>query len=140
LIRDYTCVAHMSVGYSGTPLARKLGIKPGHVGGHVQRTLHFPDLPEPLSEDVGVEVEPAAGIELDLAVIFVIDKGKLRVRFLDIAKRIRTNGGLWVSWPEKSSPLATELRNSHVRDAGLRAGLVDQGWSGLRFVYRLTDR
>ena len=44
---------------------------------------------------------------------------------LGLAKRIRTNGGLWVSWPEKSSPLATELRNSHVRDAGLRAGLVD---------------
>ena len=43
---------------------------------------HFPDLLEPRPADVGVEVEPAAGIELDLAVIFVIDKGELRVWFL----------------------------------------------------------
>ena len=82
-----------------------------------------------------------------MAVVFVTDEGELTARFSEISRRLRSNGGLWVSWPKKSSPLATDLRDSHVRTVGLEAELVDnkvcaidKDWSGLRFVYRVSDR
>lgn len=108
---------------------------------------HFPDLLGALPDDVRVEAEPATDVELDVAILFVTDEGELRARFPEISRRLRPNGGLWVSWPKKSSPLVTDLRGSHVRSVGLEAGLVDnkvcavdEDWSGLRFVYRLSDR
>ena len=82
-----------------------------------------------------------------MAVVFVTDEGELTARFSEISRRLRSNGGLWVSWPKKISPLATDLRDSHVRTVGLEAELVDnkvcaidKDWSGLRFVYRVSDR
>ena len=140
-------MALVSVGYSGAPLAKKLGIKGGHRVGTFNAPSHFPDLLVALPEDVRVEAEPATDVELDVAVLFVTDEGELRARFPEISRRLQSNGGLWVSWPKKSSPLATDLRGSHVRSVGLEAGLVDnkvcavdEDWSGLRFVYRLSDR
>ena len=137
----------MTAGYSATPLAKKLGIKAGHRVGTFNAPVHFIDLLDPLPDGVGIELEPAAGVELDVAILFVTVEGELRARFPAIAGRIQTSGGLWVSWPKKSSPLATDLRDSHVRAVGLGAGLVDNkvcaidcDWSGLRFVYRLSDR
>ena len=137
----------MSAGYSGTPLAKKLGIKAGHHVGTFDAPPHFPALLDPLPDDVDMKREPPPEIELDVAVFFVSDEGELRARFPGISRRLRPNGGLWVSWPKKSSPLATDLRDSHVRSIGLEAGLVDNkvcaidnDWSGLRFVYRLSDR
>ena len=71
----------------------------------------------------------------------------LEATFAQAAARLRSNGGLWVCWPKKSSPLAGELTGDLVRSTGLAAGLVDnkvcaidQDWSGLRFVIRLEDR
>ncbi len=137
----------MSVGYSGTPLAKKLGIKAGHRVGTFSAPPHFPNLLEALPADTRVDGDPGVGVELDVAVLFVSDEGELRARFREISRRIRRNGGLWVSWPKKSSALATDLREGHVRSVGLEAGLVDnkicaidEDWSGLRFVYRVSDR
>jgi hypothetical protein len=137
----------MSAGYSGTPLAKKLGIKEGHQVGTFNAPPHFPALLESLPDDVEIEPEPVGKVALDVAILFVTDEGELRARFAEVARCLRPNGGLWVSWPKKSSPLATDLRDSHVRTVGLAAGLVDnkvcaidQDWSGLRFVYRLSDR
>ena len=137
----------MSNGYSGTPLPKKLGIKAGHRVGTFNAPSHFPDLLVMRPDDVEIESEPASDVELDVAVLFVTDEGELRARFPEISARLQPNGGLWVSWPKKSSPLATDLREGHVRTVGLEAGLVDnkicavdEDWSGLRFVYRLSDR
>ncbi len=146
----------MSTGYSGTPLAKKLGIKAEHRVGTFSAPPHFPDILEGLPPDVTLEVfsldgpgrdQPSPDPRLDVAVLFVTDEGDLRTRFGGVAALLRSNGGLWVAWPKKSSPLATELRDSHVRSIGLEAGLVDnkvcaidQHWSDIRFVYRLEDR
>ena len=68
-------------------------------------------------------------------------------RFDGFARAIAPNGGLWVAWPKGTSCVATDLRESIVRELGLAHGLVDNKvcavddvWSGLRFVYRLKDR
>ncbi len=102
----------MPAGYSGTPLSKKLGIKTGHRVGTFDAPAHFPELIDPLPDDVLVEAEPDSDLELDVAIVFVTDEGELRARFPDLSRRLRPNGGLWVSWPKKSSPLATDLGSS----------------------------
>lgn len=139
--------AGYSAGYSGTPLAKKLGIKPGHVVGTFQAPKHFPDLLADLPEDARLQADPEADARLNVAVLFVTDEGELRARFPGIVRMLERDGGLWVSWPKQSSSLATELKGGQVRSIGLEKGLVDnkvcaidEDWSGLRFVYRLKDR
>jgi len=72
---------------------------------------------------------------------------ELERRFDGLANAIAPSGGLWIAWPKRTSNVATDLRESLVRDLGLAHGLVDnkvcavdEVWSGLRFVYRLQDR
>lgn len=136
-----------SAGYSGTPLAKKLGIKSGGRVGTFGAPPHFPDILADLPDGVTLTAEPDAAVELDVAVLFSTSEVYLETRFTEIAERLTSDGGLWVAWPKKSSPLATELRESHVRSIGLASGLVDnkicaidEDWSGLRFVRRLVDR
>ncbi len=137
----------MNAGYSRTPLAKKLGIKPGHVVGTFHAPDHFPDLLADLPESARIEAHPGENKELDVAILFVTDEGALRAEFSAVAGLLRRNGGLWVSWPKQSSSLATDLKGGQVRTIGLEKGLVDnkvcaidEDWSGLRFVYRLEDR
>lgn len=136
----------MSAGYSGTPLARKLGIKAGHRVATVDAPAGFRDLLEDLPAGVRF-VDADAGEPLDVALLFVRDLDRLVDGFPPVARRMTAAGGLWVAWPKKSSPLAGELDGNVVRHAGLAAGLVDnkvcaidEDWSGLRFVYRREDR
>ena len=80
-------------------------------------------------------------------VFFTKEAAALRRRFPNLAKEIESAGGLWIAWPKKASGFPTDLNDNVVREIGLAAGLVDnkvcaisEVWSGLRFVYRLTDR
>ena len=137
----------MIAGYSGTPLPRKLGIKTGHVVGTFDAPGGFVDTLGELPDTVRFLPDPGPDEELDVAVAFVTDEAVLRDAFSGWKGRIRKDGGLWIAWPKKSSPLATDLRESHVRATGLESGLVDNkicaidaDWSGLRFVYRREDR
>jgi hypothetical protein len=131
-------------GYSGTPLPKKLGIKPG---AHVWLV----DAPS----DVRAELNAAlAGCEsvrgkapLDFAMIFTKSKAELAKEFPGISKVLAPAGMLWVSWPKKSSGVATDLDENKVRQIGLDGGLVDvkvcavtEVWSGLKFVRRVKDR
>ena len=136
-----------SAGYSGTPLAKKLGIKAESRVGTFGAPPHFPSILEGVPDDVTLVADPDPAVELDVAVLFVTSEADLEARFAEIAERMSTSGGLWVAWPKKRSPLATELRENHVRSIGLASGLVDNkicaidvDWSGLRFVRRLVDR
>ncbi len=136
----------MPAGYSGTPLPRKLGIKEGHRVGTINAPLHFRELLVDLPHGVRF-VEVDEGEPLDVIVLFATELEALRQAFPTAAARIQPNGGLWVGWPKKSSPLAGELDGGTVRTTGLEFGLVDnkvcaidQDWSGLRFVYRIEDR
>jgi hypothetical protein len=135
-------------GYSGTPLPRKLGIRDGHrvllaraPDGFELGDLHSVDI-----HDVVVQ-RRAGATPYDVILAFTPDQRTLDRTFPDLARRLVTNGGLWIAWPKRSSGVPTDLDENIVRDVGLAAGLVDnkvcavdETWSGLRFVVRLRDR
>ncbi|MDQ1585768.1 MAG: hypothetical protein QOH80_1133 [Actinomycetota bacterium] len=136
-------MAAPAAGYSGTPLPRKLGVRPGH------RVLLAGAPPGfTLGELAGVEVHRRAGTSAyDVILAFVADRRALERRFAPLTARLVSNGGLWVAWPKRASGVPTDLDENVVRDHGLGAGLVDnkvcaidETWSGLRVVVRLRDR
>ncbi len=131
-------------GYSGTPLPKKLGIKAGF-------RVQLANAPaEVLAELAGALAECKVlqqGDGLDFAMLFTKARAELSKEFSRMAKRLSPAGMLWVSWPKKSSGVATDLNDNVVREIGLDAGLVDvkvcavtEIWSGLKFVRRVKDR
>jgi hypothetical protein len=134
-------------GYSGTPLARKLGIKPRHRVGLVQAPPGFADTLDGLPDDVMLRTDLRGPAPFDVLVFFTTDRAALARAFADLAQRLKPAGGLWVAWPKRASGVATDLTEDVVRAVGLEVGLVDNKvcaiddtWSGLRFVWRLADR
>ncbi|HEV7656288.1 MAG TPA: DUF3052 domain-containing protein [Mycobacteriales bacterium] len=131
------------VGYSGKPLAAKLGVTPGSRVLLVGAPAGF-DLAAP----AGAVVRTRPGTaEYEVVLAFCPDRSALRRRFAAQVPRLTTAGALWVCWPKKSSGVATDLDENGVREHGLSVGLVDvkvaavdQVWSGLKFVRRLVDR
>jgi len=131
-------------GYSGTPLPKKLGIKPGL---RVCLTDAPPEVRAELSTDLaGCEVGDGKAA-LDFAMLFSKSKKAFRKEFKRISRLLAPAGMLWVSWPKKSSGVATDLDENIIREIGLAAGLVDvkvcavtEVWSGLKFVRRVKDR
>jgi hypothetical protein len=130
----------MTAGYSGTPLPRKLGIKPGH------RVL-LSGAPDGFELDVPDVHRRAAAGAYDVILAFCPDKAALVRRFDRLRPLLDPAGGLWIAWPKKASGMRTDLTDGDVREYGLGAGLVDNKvcavdatWSGLRFVVRLADR
>ena len=133
------------VGYSGTPLPRKLGIKPG-------ATLAIQDAPPgfdatlgELPDGVRLAGDGEAGV--DVLVAFHVSRDALETAFLAQARRIVPNGGYWVAWPKRASGVPTDITEDVLREVILPAGLVDnkvcaidETWSGLRFVVRKERR
>ena len=131
-------------GYSGTPLVKKLGIKPGTNVAFVSAP---PGYASELDLPYDVIVNSRSNKALDFAQLFVKRETELKRKFSEYAKRLNASGMLWVSWPKKSSGVSTDLSDNVVRRIGLDAGLVDvkvcaidETWSGLKFVFRLKDR
>jgi hypothetical protein len=130
-------------GYSGTPLIRKLGIRPG-------ARLAFVDAPADFAQLLGelpAEVRFARSGALDCAILFVVAASVLERKFTLLARRVVPSGMLWVCWPKKAAKTASDLDENGVRRIGLNSGMVDvkvcavdETWSGLKFVYRLKDR
>ena len=132
-------------GYSGTPLPRKLGIKP-------QARLGLLNAPAQFEQTLG-ELPPEVSIRrrlrgpLDVIVSFHTERAELERRLPLLRDALDPAGGLWIAWPKRASGVQTDLREPAIRELGLAAGLVDNKvcaidavWSGLRFVYRLRDR
>jgi hypothetical protein len=135
----------VTAGYSGTPLARKLGIKPDAVLGLLAAPPGIEDLLAPLPD--GVTIRRRTRGRLDVVVLFADRRSVLQERFGQALEALDTDGGLWVAWPKKSSGVATDLDFDGVQRLGLDSGLVDnkvcaidQVWTALRFVVRLADR
>jgi hypothetical protein len=132
-------------GYSGTPLPKKLGIKP-------QFRAAFFDLPSEIKATLKEALSDCQLVkdghgQLDFAMIFLKSQAEMKEQFPKLARRLTPAGMLWVSWPKKTSGLATDLNENDVRRIGLAAGLVDvkvcavsERWSGLKFVIRVKDR
>jgi hypothetical protein len=133
----------MSAGYSGTPLAKKLGIKPGHrlllLGAPDGFVID--DLPD------GVTVARQARGTADVIVSFHTDRAEFERRLPALRRCMEPAAGLWIAWPKRASKVPTDLNENLVRDAALANALVDnkvaaidEVWSGLRLVIRLKDR
>jgi hypothetical protein len=132
-----------NAGYSGTPLPKKLGIKPGHrlVLLGVPDGFELGELPE----DVNV-VRRAQG-EADVIVSFHTARADLKRRLPRLRELMRPAAGLWIAWPKRASKMPTDVTEDVVRELGLANRLVDNKvaaldatWSGLRLVIRLKDR
>ena len=133
-------------GYSGTPLPRKLGIKPGHrvallgaPDGFEQTTLG--ELPD------GVRVVRRAGGKADVIVSFHTERAELERRLPTLRGMMEPAAGLWIAWPKRASKLATDITEDVLREVALPTGLVDNKvcaidatWSGLRLVIRREHR
>ncbi len=132
-------------GYSGTPLPKKLGLKPGL---RVQITDAPPEVVSELRSELGAcEIVTDGKPPLDFAMFFTKSRAALGNEFKRTTKLLAPAGIFWVSWPKKSSGVATDLNENIVREIGLAAGLVDvkvcavtEVWSGLKFVRRVKDR
>jgi Protein of unknown function (DUF3052) len=132
-------------GYSGTPLPKKLGIKPGFrvcLGGAP------PEVRAELKAALAsCELVRDGKKSIDFLMVFTKSKEDLSDDFEHLSQQLTPAGMLWVCWPKKSSGVATDLNENIVREIGLAAGLVDvkvcavtEVWSGLKFVRRLKDR
>lgn len=131
----------MTTGYSGTPLSRKLGVKP-----NVAMLLVDPPDGFALPGEVVVH-RRASQAAYGIVLVFCPDRAALERRFVPLTARLARAGALWVAWPKRASRVPTDLTENVVRDAGLAAGLVDvkviaidDTWSGLKFVVRRRDR
>jgi hypothetical protein len=132
-------------GYSGTPLAKKIGIKEGCRIALVNAPKDFQSVLGELPDDVAFIKQTANS--LDIILFFVTTERALARDFTKLSARLTANGMIWITWPKKSSSVATDLSFARVQRIGLDAGLVDvkicaidETWSGLKFVYRLKDR
>ena len=133
-------------GYSGTPLVRKLGIKPDSRLGLIGAPDGFDDTLGELPLGVRV-VRRLGGPMFDVIVAFFDRRSELERRLATLVGALDYAGGLWLAWPKRASGVPTDLTDNEVRDLGLATGLVDnkicaidQVWSGMRLVYRLRDR
>jgi hypothetical protein len=134
----------MPAGYSGTPLAAKLGIK----AGIRLVVLHAPwDYAATVVPPAGTPLSTRLGTTATFVHLFVRRRSELERTLPRIAKALADTGMLWVSWPKKSSGVATDVTEDLIRAPGLANGLVDvkvcavdEIWSGLKFVRRLSER
>lgn len=131
--------------YSGTPLAKKLGIQPGARVAVIDAPEGFELALGPLAE--GAVVVDLVVAPLDVIVLFTTERRHLEQHFGALRAGLHPSGGLWVAWPKRASKLATDLSFDIVQGTGLAAGLVDNkscaidaDWQALRFVVRLKDR
>lgn len=132
----------MTAGYSGTPLIRKLGLKPG------QAALLI-NVPDRLTEIDGFEgfasversLPPGSCRQFDYIHVFETQRGPLEEMAAGLIQAIRPDGMVWISWPKKSSKVPTGITEDALREILLPTGLVDvkvcavdETWSGLKFV------
>lgn len=124
-------------GYSGTPLPRKLGIKPGFSVA----VIGAPDTFDVGSLPDGAQLRANGRGPADLVLLFVKSRADLTRRLVTAAER--ANGEIWVVWPKKAAAPKSDLSQQIVRELGLGSGLVDykiaaidETWSGLRFTRR----
>jgi len=135
----------MAAGYSGTPLARKLGIKPG------QRTWRV-NMPASVAAEIAdsglaptLLRSPQPGLEM--VHIFVTRRAELAKHLSRLRPLLAPAGILWVSWPKKSAKIDTDVTEDAIRAEALPLGLVDikvcavdDIWSGLKLVIRKSER
>jgi hypothetical protein len=132
-------------GYSGTPLARKLGIKAGAQVHAAGAPANYLNLLAPLPPDVTF-VSPLSATT-DIAHLFIRKRAELEKTLRAWLVELKPDGAIWVSWPKRASGIATDITENDIRKAALPLGLVDvkvcaidDTWSGLKLVIRKENR
>jgi hypothetical protein len=134
-----------TAGYSGTPLAKKLGIRDGSRVLLLAAPDEIGDLLAPLPE--GAQVQEAPTSLADVIILFCRNLSDYEANRPVARQWMKPNTGLWIAWPKRSSGIQTDLTENVIRDIALTEGLVDNKvcaisdiWSGLRLVIRLENR
>lgn len=128
-------------GYSGTPLAKKLGIGPGTRALAIGAPGEFQRWLEPLPE--GVQFAARPGATIDIAIVFSTVRPALRKRLEGLRRTLKTDAAVWVCWPKQAAKIATDISENTIRADALPLGFVDikvcavsEIWSGLKLVVR----
>jgi hypothetical protein len=131
----------VSTGYSGTPLAKKLGFKPGLRVAVIGAPTNYRKLLAPLP--AGVDLGTRVGKSTDIVHLFTTSKAELAAKLPAWLKVLPTDAVIWVSWPKKTSKVPTDITEDTIRAVALPMGLVDikvcavdETWSGLKLVLR----
>jgi len=133
----------VSAGYSGTPLTKKIGVKPP------ARALVVgapPDAPQLFDE--GVQVLLRAAEDLEAIVLFVTERRVLERKLPELRRRLADTGMLWVAWPKRASGVATDVTEDTIRDLAVaetdlvdvKVIAIDETWSGLKLMVRRSAR
>jgi CheY-like chemotaxis protein len=132
-------------GYSGTPLPKKLGIKPGTVVALVGAPKGFGKTLGTLPE--GARLQNGPGGRPDLILLFCRSQAEMKKQFPVAARTLADPGKVWIAWPKKASGVATDLDGNQVRRYGLSQHFVDykicaidETWSGLLFARRRSKK
>lgn len=135
----------MTTGYSGTPLAKKLGIKQGFKIRLFNQPDYYYDLFSEFPTDIKELKDKKS--KKDFIHYFAKNTAQLNKDIKQLRQEIEENGMIWVSWYKKSAKIETDLNENIIRDIALNNGLVDvkvcaidEIWSGLKLVIRLKDR
>lgn len=136
----------MAAGYSGTPLAKKLGYKSGDRVLLLHEPEHYTALLPTLPEGVDFVADGEVAT-LDMVHAFFTEREQMEEALPRLKSKIRKDGMIWISWPKGKSKIASDIREDHIRGTALAIGLVDvkvcavdDDWSGLKLMYRKKDR
>jgi hypothetical protein len=138
----------VSSGYSGTPLAKKLGCKSGGrlLTRHAPRGFTVPDLPEGCRV-ARLRTSTDAGAREDVLLAFFATLSELETTIAALGDAVFPDGALWIGWPRRAAGHDSDIREQDIRDLALPLGLVDvkvaaidEDWSGLRLVWRRERR
>ena len=145
----------MTAGYSGTPLAKKLGIKEGFLVLVINPPNNYLELLKPIPDNVRFVClpndPPRPNKEIsdgfDLIHLFTNTSNELLMEVSERIRHLKLDGSFWVSWYKKAAKLPTEITEDTVREAAFPLGLVDvkvcavdDNWSGLKLVIRKENR
>ncbi|MFF4259522.1 DUF3052 family protein [Streptomyces sp. NPDC001663] len=135
--------AAAGAGYSGTPLAKKIGIKPGHRVAlrHAPEAFDIPGLPD------GVDLASDGPRGADVTVAFYRAHADLAAEAPDLVTDLADDAMLWIAWPRKAAGHVSDIAENDLRELFLPLGVVDvkvaalgEDWSGLKFVRRKENR
>lgn len=134
-----------ATGYSGTPLAKKLGIKEGFKIRIVNRPTYYFELFPEMPENISILSEKK--IKQNLIHYFTSQAKDLHKGIVSMRNEIEPDGAIWISWPKKASKVETDITEDFIRTLALANGLVDikvcavdDTWSGLKLVIPVKDR
>lgn len=132
-------------GYSGTPLARKLGIRPNERVIAINPPSHYKRLLADLPDGAMITNRLPKGAKF--VHVFAAERADLAKHLAVLRGKLADDGVLWVSWPKKSAKVPTDITEDTIREVALPLGFVDvkvcavdEIWSGLKLMIRRENR